>query len=57
VRQEVAHLVHQVDHDRTIRQADVHVQAEDQERPRQLLQLLDDVVVANAGRDDLIFPA
>ncbi len=42
--------------DRPIRHADVHVQAEDQQRPRQLLQLLDDVVVADAGRDDLIFP-
>ena len=57
VRQEVAHLVHQVDHHRPIRHADVHVQAEDQERPRQLLQFLDDVVVADAGRDDLVFPA
>ena len=37
--------------------ADVHVQAEDQQRARQLLQFLDDVVVADAGRDDLVFPA
>ena len=57
VRQEVAHLVHQIDHDRPIGHADVHVQAEDQQRPRQLLQFLDDVVVADAGRDDLVFPA
>ena len=35
---------------------DVHVQSEDQQRPRQLLQLLDDVLVALARRDDLIDP-
>jgi hypothetical protein len=57
VRQKVPDLVHQVDHDRPIRQADVDVEAENQERPRELLQFLDDVVVTNAGRDDLIFPA
>ncbi len=57
MRQEVAHFVHQIDHDRSIRHADVHVQAEDQQRPRELLQFLDDVVVADAGRDDLVFPA
>ena len=34
----------------------MHVQAEDQQRPRQLLQLLDDAVVADAGRDDLVLP-
>ena len=32
------------------------VQAEDQQRPRQLLQLFDDVLVALAGGDDLIHP-
>ena len=35
---------------------DVDVQAEDQQRARQLLQLLDDVLVALAGRDDLVHP-
>ena len=35
---------------------DVHVQAEDQQRPRQLLQLLDDAVVAHARGEDLILP-
>ena len=57
VRQEVAHFVHEIDHDRPIRQPDVHVQTKNQKRPRELLQLLDDVVVADARRDDLIFPA
>ena len=37
--------------------ADVDVQAEDQQRSRELLQLLDDVLVALAGRDDLVHPA
>ena len=36
--------------------ADVHVQPEDQERSRELLQLFDDAVVADARREDLILP-
>ena len=40
-----------------IRHRDVDVQAEDQQRPRELLQLFDDVLVALAGGDDLIHPA
>ena len=39
-----------------IRNGDVDVQAEDQERPGELLQLFDDVLVALAGGDDLILP-
>ena len=56
VRQEVARLVHQLDHRRAIGHGDVHVQAEDQQRARQLLQLLDDVLVALARRDHLVHP-
>ena len=56
VRQEVARLVHQVDRRRPSGHGDVDVQAEDQQRPRQLLQLLDDAVVADAGRENLILP-
>jgi len=33
------------------------MEAEDQQRTRQLLQLFDDVLVAFAGREDLVFPA
>ena len=34
----------------------MHVEPEDQQRARQLLKLLDDVLVALTGRDDLIDP-
>ena len=34
----------------------MYVQPEDEQRPRQLLQLLDNAVVADAGRQNLIFP-
>ena len=57
VRQEVARRVHDVDRGRAVRHRDVHVHAEDEQRSRQLLQLLDDVLVALAWRDDLIDPA
>jgi hypothetical protein len=56
VRQKIARLVHQVDHRRGVWHRHVHVQAEDQQRPRQLLQLLDDVLIALARGDDLIHP-
>ena len=56
MRQEVPHFVHQIDHRRPVGHADVHVQAEDQQRTRELLQLLDDAVVADARRQDLILP-
>src|SRR5262249_52802391 len=36
---------------------DVNVHAENQERASKLLQLFDDVLIALAGRDDLIDPA
>ena len=57
MRQKVPRFVHQIDHRRSIRHGDVDVEAEDQQRARELLQLLDDVLVAFAGRDDLIHPA
>ena len=56
MRQEVARLVHQVDRGLPVGHGDVDVQAEDQQRPRQLLQLLDDAVVADAGGEDLVLP-
>ena len=56
VRQEVARRVHQVDRRLAVGHRDVDVQPEDQQRARQLLQLLDDAVVADAGREDLILP-
>ena len=34
----------------------MNVQPEDEQRARELLQLLDDAVVADAGREDLILP-
>ena len=57
VRQEVARFVQQLDRARAVGHRDVDVQAEDEQRPRELLQLFDDVLVALAGRDDLILPA
>ena len=49
VRQEVARRVHQVDGRAVIGHGDVHVHAEDEQRSRELLELLDDVLVALAG--------
>jgi hypothetical protein len=56
VRQEITGRVHDIDCRLIVGDGDVHVQPEDQKRTRQLLQLLDDTVVANAGRENLILP-
>src|SRR5713226_178660 len=56
VGKEVAHHVHHVDRGLLVGHGDVDVHAEDQERARELLQFLDDVLVAFAGGDDLIDP-
>ncbi len=56
VRQEVPRGVHDVDRRRLVRHGDVDVQPEDEQRARQLLQFLDDVLVPLTGRDDLIDP-
>ena len=50
VRQEVARLVHDVDRRLAVVDADVDVQAEDQVRPRHLLQVFDDLLVARRWR-------
>src|SRR5262249_2637240 len=55
--EEIAGLVEQLDRARLVRHGDVDVQAEDEERPRELLQLFDDALVARAGGDDLVLPA
>ena len=55
--EEIARLVQQIDDRRAVRHRDVDVQSEDQQRPRELLHLLDDVLVALAGGDDLVDPA
>ena len=56
MRQEIAHHIHQVDHRSAVGHRDVDVHAENQQGTRELLQLLDDVLVALAGRDDLVNP-
>jgi hypothetical protein len=57
VRQEVADHVHHVDRGLLVGHGDVHVHAEDQKGPRELLEFLDDILIALAGGDDLIDPA
>src|SRR5467141_3527428 len=57
VRQEIAHAVHHVDGRLFVRHGHVNVHAEDEQRPRQLTHLFDDVLIALAGRDDLVDPA
>ncbi len=54
---EVAHPVHHVDGGLPVRHGYVYVHAEDQQRPRQLAHLFDDVLIALAGRDHLVDPA
>ena len=49
MRQEVARRVHQVDGRAVVGHGDMHVHAEDEQRSRELLELLDDVLVALAG--------
>ena len=56
VREEVARCIHDVDMRRSIREAYVNVQTEDQERSGQQLEFFDEVVVSVIGRNDLIFP-
>src|SRR5688500_14555482 len=56
MRQEVPGLAHEIDRRLPIRHPDMDVQAEDQERSRQLLQFFDDALVANAGREHLVLP-
>jgi hypothetical protein len=56
VGQEVAGLVQELDRAGAIGDGDVDVQPEDQERARQLLELLDDVLVALAGGENLVLP-
>jgi hypothetical protein len=53
VRQEVSHLVHQVDGGLLVFDADVHVKAEDQVGARHQLHVLDDLEVALIGIDVL----
>ena len=54
VRQEVAGLVHDLDRQLAVLDADVDVQAEDEVRAREQLQVLDDLVVALVGIDLLV---
>ncbi len=56
VRKEIADAVHHVDGGLLIGHGDVDVHAEDQKRAGELAHLFDDVLVAFAGRDDLIDP-
>ena len=56
MRQEVPRLVHQLDRERLIGNPDVNVQTKNQERSRQLLQLVDDVLVALARGENLVRP-
>ncbi len=56
VRQEVERLVHDLEGERAVLDADVHVQAEDQVRAREHLHLLHDLVVARVGEDLLVGP-
>src|SRR6266481_712541 len=56
VRKEVAHHVHHIDGGLLVGHGDVDVHAEDEQGARELLQFLDDVLVALAGGDDLIDP-
>ena len=56
MRQEIAHHIHQVDHGGAVGYGNVNVHAENQQGTRQLLQFLDDVLVALAGGDDLVDP-
>ena len=49
VRQKVAHHVHHVDRRLLVRHRHVDVHPENQQRPRQLLQLFHDIFVALAG--------
>jgi hypothetical protein len=49
MRQEVAHLIHQVDGRLAVFDADVHVQAEDEVRAGHELHVLDHLQVALVG--------
>ena len=57
MRQEVARFVQQVDGRAAIRDGDVNVKAENQQRAGELLHFLDDVLVSFAGGEHLIDPA
>ena len=56
VREKITRLVHELDCLLAIRDADVHVQSENEIRPRNLLQIVDDRGIALARRDQLIHP-
>src|SRR5262245_31866973 len=56
MREEVSRRVHEIDGGLVVRHRYVDVQPENQERPRQLLQLFDNAVVTNTRRENLIFP-
>ena len=56
VREKIADHVHHVDGGLLVRHGHVNVHAENQKRAGELLQFLDDVFVAFAGRDDLVDP-
>src|SRR5712692_2520325 len=56
VGKEIADHVHHVDGGLLVGHGHVHVHAEDEQGARELLQFLDDVLVALAGGDDLIDP-
>src|SRR6476661_1559110 len=55
--QKIADHVHHVDGGLLVGHSNVNVHAENQEGAGQLLEFLDDVFVAFAGRDDLVNPA
>ncbi len=57
MRQEISHHVHHVDSGLLVRHGHVDVHAEDQQRPGQLLQLFNDVLIPLARRDHLVDPA
>jgi hypothetical protein len=47
---------YRIDHRRLVGNGDVDVETEDEERSRKLLELFDDAVVADTGREDLVLP-
>ena len=56
MRQEIARLIHEVDPFFAVGDSDMHMQAEDEIHPRDMLQVLHDRRVALVGGDQLIVP-
>src|SRR5262249_8581219 len=56
VRQKITGLIHYMDRRLPIGNADVHVQSENQIRPRERLHVLDDFLVSLAFSNELIAP-